>query len=279
MLRTALQPRWLSLLALVFVVCVGFGWLGAWQLGVAQDRATAQARERAASSPTAPLAQVLSPQRGFPTEADARSVVASGRYDPSRQVLVGGRLQQGRPGWWVVAALRTDTGAWLPVVRGWVPAPQDPAASASRTPAGAVRVTGVLQPDEAPPSDPVTLTGDQVASLDAAELAGRWGTPIYNGFLVTTVELDDTGAAVGAGAPQPVRVPPPGPQPSGLNWRNAAYAVQWWVFAGFAVLLWWRMVRQAAQGTAATAAQGTAATAAQGTAATAAQDDKERTCP
>ena len=31
---------------------------------------------------------------------------------------------------------------------------------------------------------------------------------------------------------------------TGLQWRNAAYAVQWWVFALFALWLWWRMVRE-----------------------------------
>ena len=28
-----------------------------------------------------------------------------------------------------------------------------------------------------------------------------------------------------------------------LQWRNAAYAVQWWIFALFALWMWGRMVR------------------------------------
>lgn len=28
-----------------------------------------------------------------------------------------------------------------------------------------------------------------------------------------------------------------------LNWRNAAYAVQWWLFSLFVVWFWWRMLR------------------------------------
>jgi len=31
--------------------------------------------------------------------------------------------------------------------------------------------------------------------------------------------------------------------PTGLTWRNAAYALQWWVFGLFAAYMWWRMVR------------------------------------
>jgi hypothetical protein len=34
--------------------------------------------------------------------------------------------------------------------------------------------------------------------------------------------------------------------------RNYAYALQWWIFSGFAVLLWLRVVRDAAQPTTAT---------------------------
>jgi cytochrome oxidase assembly protein ShyY1 len=45
-------------------------------------------------------------------------------------------------------------------------------------------------------------------------------------------------------AAQPERVPAPQPQRSGLAWRNLAYALQWWVFAAFALVLWWKMVRQ-----------------------------------
>ena len=38
-------------------------------------------------------------------------------------------------------------------------------------------------------------------------------------------------------------MPPPSLVGSGLSWRNAAYALQWWVFALFAGYMWWRMVR------------------------------------
>ncbi len=38
------------------------------------------------------------------------------------------------------------------------------------------------------------------------------------------------------------RVPPPD-LPSGYTLRNFAYALQWWVFAIFALWMWWKMVR------------------------------------
>lgn len=244
MLRTALQPRWLALLGAVVVVAVVFGWLGSWQLGVARDRGAEQARREVAARPAVAIEQVLQPQQPFPTAADGRRVVVKGRYDPQRQVLVAHRLQRGVDGWWVVGALRTDAGGWLPAVRGWVPRPDDPRAAPAGTPAGAVEVRGVLQPDDAPVEDAEPLPDGQLAALDAADLVNRWGSPIYNGFVVVASETTPTTAPTTAPGAQPERVPPPRPQPGGLAWRNAAYAVQWWVFAGFAFVLWWKMVRQ-----------------------------------
>ena len=37
------------------------------------------------------------------------------------------------------------------------------------------------------------------------------------------------------------RVPPPD-LPSGVTLRNAAYALQWWVFAVCVLWMWWKMV-------------------------------------
>jgi cytochrome oxidase assembly protein ShyY1 len=235
----------LVLLLVVLVVCAGFGWLGSWQLGVAKHRGEQQALREARSQTRVPIDEVLVPQQSFSAKADGRRVSAQGTFDPAKQVLVTGRVQpggDGSVGWWVVGALRTTAGAWLPVVRGWVPRPDNPAASPASAPSGTVTVEGVLQPDE-PAGGAAVLPEGQLATIDVAELVNRWGTPIYNGFLVATGQHAD----VPSEAPQPAPVPPPQPQPEGIAWRNAAYAVQWWVFAAFALVMWGKMVQQAAR--------------------------------
>jgi len=236
-LKTALQPRWLALLAVVLVLCAVFAWLGSWQLGVAQSKGAVQAARERQAQPQRPVDQVLSPQQPFTSDLDGRKVTATGEYDAGKQVLVPGRLQRGVTGWWVVTALRTSSGL-LPVVRGWVPSPAHPAAAASAVPTGPVSLRGVLQPDDGAPSEVSALPAGQLAQIDAADLVNRWGSPIYNGYVLLAGQQ---GAVSG---PQPEPVPVPRPASPGIAWRNAAYAVQWWVFAGFAVLLWWKMVRQ-----------------------------------
>jgi len=84
----------------------------------------------------------------------------------------------------------------------------------------------------------------QVASLSVAELINRWDVPSYSGFLVGTgftVAGKDLGTATEGTAMQPVVVEPQ-PQETPVNWMNIFYAVEWVVFAGFAIFLWWRLV-------------------------------------
>ncbi|MEI2648420.1 MAG: hypothetical protein V9G15_05285 [Dermatophilaceae bacterium] len=53
-------------------------------------------------------------------------------------------------------------------------------------------------------------------------------------------DIGPAGSATSAGMME--RVPPPD-LPSGVTLRNAAYALQWWIFALFALWMWWKMVR------------------------------------
>src|SRR4051794_41519409 len=124
--------------------------MGSWQLGVARDKGAEQARREVVNSPRVPMEQVLQPQQGFPVLADGRRVDVRGEYDPGRHVLVSGRLQHGVSGWWVVTAVRTSAGAWLPVVRGWGPSPGAPAASPHPGPARPGGVGGGPQTDRPP---------------------------------------------------------------------------------------------------------------------------------
>ncbi|HET7660047.1 MAG TPA: SURF1 family protein [Oryzihumus sp.] len=237
MLRTALRPRWLGLLALVVVVMVTFTMLGLWQLNVARDKGRAEAVKAAPKRPVAALTTVVRPQAQFPADGSGRRVTATGRYDAAGQVLVTPRLLDGRRGYWVVTPLVVDgTGARLAVVRGFV---TDPAA-ATRPPAtGPVTVTGSLAPAESPSDVGAALPDGQLGSVDLAHLVNRWGGQIYNAFVFATAERPD----VTTGTAGIVRVPPPPPAGGGLALRNAGYAVQWWVFALFALYMWWRMVR------------------------------------
>jgi cytochrome oxidase assembly protein ShyY1 len=245
-LRTALKPRWLALFALLVLIIVTFAELGLWQLHVAQDKGLAEALRKAHEARPVMVDAVVRPHQPFPNAASARPVIAIGSYAADGQVLVGPRRLDDREGYWVVTPLVVDgTGARLAVVRGFVA----DAADAGTPPQEPVQVTGALAPGESPAQEQPSPTGAKepvLGALDLAVLVNRWPGELYNAFVFAQGEQQvATRAAVVPGTGLE-RVPPP-QVTGGIKWRNAAYALQWWVFAAFAAFMWVKMVREDAR--------------------------------
>jgi cytochrome oxidase assembly protein ShyY1 len=245
-LRTALKPRWLGLFALLVVIVAACVQLGLWQLHVAQDKGLADALRKAHEARPALVDTVIRPHQPFPNAQSGRAVTAIGEYAADDQFLVGPRRLGGRTGFWVVTPLVvTETGARLAVVRGFATDPARPMAP----PTGEVAVDGSLAPGESPSSPPPGLPAwprEARGSIDLSVLVNDWPGEVYNAFVFAQAEKSVTGA--GIAVPDGLeRVPPP-EVTGGLKWRNAAYALQWWIFGGFAAFMWWRMVRDDAEG-------------------------------
>ena len=242
MFRTALKPRWLALLVVVLLAATGMAWLGQWQLDRARERSVAAERARLPRDPVE-LSGVLRARRTFPGSAADELIVATGHWDPEHQVLVTPREQNGATGMWVLTPLRLTDGSAVPVVRGWVSGPDDPAAA----PPGdeEVRVTGRLRPSEPPaehePGEGSGLPAGQLERVAVPLLIQQWPYPLLTGYVVQTAVTPPAAAP----APRPV---PAEPQGGGLALQNLSYALQWWLFAGCGLFLWWRLVRDDHQG-------------------------------
>ncbi|MCL3859949.1 SURF1 family protein [Actinotalea sp. K2] len=244
-LRTALTPRMLVLLVLLLAAAAVCGRLGVWQLDRAQVRGEAAARAEVAA--VEPLDDVLAPQTTFRGDLVGRQVTVSGQFEGTT-LLVPGRALDGETGYLLLDALRVApvtgtagtgeaaSGPVLAVVRGWVD--ETAARDVPRPPAGEVDLLGYLQAGEA--AGERGLPPGQVEAVSPAQLVNRWGGPIYSGYLVLVEPLPGQSAEVAL-------LPPPGGGGGGLDLQNLAYAVQWWIFGGFAVLLWLRMVRDEAR--------------------------------
>lgn len=235
MLRTLRRPRWLLLLGVLVVIVVAFVRLGAWQLNVAQDRTVTERLEEQASRPTVAVTELLEPHQRFPQDGSGRSVTATGSYDSTRQFLVPERVLEGRQGYWVLTPLVLEDGGVLPVMRGFVDTP----AAADTPPPVPVTVTGTLAPGEAPAE--TALPAGQRGSIDLAALANEWPEELYNAFVFAAAENPTlTGATVTV-------VPAPTFTDGSLDWRNLGYALQWWVFAAFACLMFYRFLADASR--------------------------------
>ena len=248
------------LLLLVFLAAAAVcARLGVWQLDRAHERgdladsqAAIEEAAQVADEGPAGLGLLLPPQTTFPGDLVGRQTWVEGEYDPAQQLLVAGRALDGRTGYLVLTPLRvSDDGtagaSWqalsgapvVPVVRGWVPS-ADSAVPAP--PGGTVRVTGYVQASEA--TGEGGLPAGQTDAISSAALAGQWGGPIYSGYVV--LSASDPGQDAGLSLL---------PRPSieggdGLDLQNLFYALQWWIFGGFAVMLWLRLVRDEARGAA-----------------------------
>ncbi|WP_241977166.1 MULTISPECIES: SURF1 family protein [unclassified Cryobacterium] len=236
-----LRPRWVLALLLALGVAAAFAILGQWQLERAIDSGEVVQRT---TETVLPLADVVQPGGAAPTKATGQMVRASGAFVPGDDQLVSDRFNGGTSGFWVVGHFVTDTdSASIPVARGWAADEDDAravmAALATDAPGQAATITGRFVPAEAPEvpgdgRDPHTMT-----TVSPAALLNLWAEyteqPVYSGYLV------DTDAADGLTV---IDSPVPGDDVE-LNWLNIFYALEWAVFAGFAVFLWYRLVRDA----------------------------------
>lgn len=240
--RVARSPRMLGLLAVLLAAAVVCGLLGAWQLDRARTRSAAAQEQRQAQMAAAeavPLADVLAPQTAFDGDLVGRKVSVTGTFEAD-QLLVSGRAHDDVAGALVLTPLRVaGTGAVLPVVRGWVPSGAAPDAA----PAGQVSLVGYLQAGE---SAGAGLAGTTTDAISPAELLHVWAGPIYTGYLVLATS-DPPQPAEAAGGPAVLG--PPRLADTGPNLQNVLYALEWFVFGGFAVFLWWRTVLDEARGT------------------------------
>jgi cytochrome oxidase assembly protein ShyY1 len=246
-LKTALKPRWIA--GLVFAIAISgvFVLLSQWQFGRSTQP---EVPVSTTTEQVKPLTAVLQPGDFFHGSVADQMISATGSYDPQKQVLVPDRLDDGAKGYWIVSAFAvkdapvlTGAGAsaqtWIPVARGWVADPADAVAP----PSGILELTGRLLPSEAPL--PRTDPGPGRASAaSVAELINIWDVSSYPGFVAASSERagsTEVGAAA-SGDIKPLRV---GPQPPAqkVNWLNLFYSVEWVVFAGFALFIWWRLVK------------------------------------
>ena len=175
----------------------------------------------------------------FEAEFSNRPVTVTGRYAADRTILVVDRRLGDRAGSWVVTPLVTDGGT-VAVLRGFVDGlPSTPPAA----PEGVVTVTGSLGPTESP---------DRARHCRPPS-AGRstWRPSSTSGPVTSTTSScwrrtrpmpPHRPSAAPLATPGLTRVPPPDVD-TPLNLRNAAYAVQWWVFGLFAIWMWWKMFR------------------------------------
>lgn len=218
----------IGLITLGSLIAVGMAVLGIWQLRVYEQQG-AQASAARAAAPPVELTTVA-PAASRVSDGYGRSVRLTGTYDPDLQALV--RLAGSSDRLRVVTGMRQTDGSTVAVVRGLVPAAT---LTAPPPPAGELTQVGVLLPSEAAGTEaPAAGPGGVLASVRVPLLAQTWPPPMVDGYVV----LSAADARAGGLAPPPLVLP----EGQG-RFRNGTYAVQWWIFGGFALWMSIRIAR------------------------------------
>jgi cytochrome oxidase assembly protein ShyY1 len=228
-LALLVRPRfWPGHLAMVVCVAIAAG-LGLWQYDAWHQHRADAARDLASNPPVA-LGTVMTGDSPFPGRSVGQPVTFTGHW-VGDNIYVSDRVRDGRRGYWVVTALLVDrTRSAMPVVRGWWPT------TALPTPTGETSVTGWLEPTEG--SGPIDENAHDhvIPMMRIASLVEHVDADLYSGFVIAR-EIPTQ-----EGIPYVPAVSRPGVSAfTGL--RNFFYAVEWWVFGGFALFIWVRWCR------------------------------------
>jgi surfeit locus 1 family protein len=235
MWQVARRGRWIAMLVLSLVISGIFAWLGHWQI----ERSIESGQ---VSNPETETVKVLSdvtePQTPFYDRVGGQMVTVTGEFAPDDFRVVSDRVNGGEVGYWLIGRFVDDAnGASTAVALGWSSDEADATEAMSDVPVGSeLTLTGRYSPSEAPSDGDFENGRETVVSL--AALVNEWTGfegDVYGGYVV---------AADSWGALQQIDSPAPGSDVS-LNWLNIFYAIEWVVFAGFAIFLWFRLVRDA----------------------------------
>ncbi len=202
------------------VAAVVMSMLGLWQAQRSSQVGDGAIAARASEAPV-PLLEWIHPD-GTVADIYGKPVTVTGTYLPAEQLLV--RSEDGTVR--VLTALQVSDGRVVPVVRGTLSASATP----PPPPSGPRTETGLFLPGEADDARPVGA--GELASVRTPLIAQHWPQQVTPGF----VTLDAAGAsAQGLGAAA-VTLPH-----GDKSLQNGSYAIQWWIFAAFALLMSWRL--------------------------------------
>jgi len=228
-LSVARRPRWIGALVLSLAIAAAFAALGQWQL----DRSVQNVAPPHYDTETpVALDTVARPQAPMTDASIGQRITASGTVVPGDFTVLEGRENDGTVGAWLVAHVVTDDGTSLAVGLGWAPDADAAVAAEARVPE-TLDVAGRYLPTESPELNDVESGERRVLSI--GELLNLWADPgpVYAGYVVLAEPTPGLDA---------IHQPPP-TRDTSLNWLNVFYAIEWVVFAGFAVFLWYRLVR------------------------------------
>jgi cytochrome oxidase assembly protein ShyY1 len=212
--ETPVRSPWVPrlIIAVGVVAALIMGWLGLWQAQVFAN----QGKSAAAAITGEPVAALDASVTGDTVGGLwGRTVSVTGHYLPAQQVLVVGKDGSSR----VLTAFQLADERVVAIARGL-------GAGSELPPSGELTQTGVFLPTES--AADWTVPAGAYGSVRLQALAQVWPQALVSGY-VTLGAADAKAQGLSAA---PVVLPKLDGQ-----YRNAGYALQWWAFAAFALVM------------------------------------------
>ncbi|MEO0060552.1 MAG: hypothetical protein RL343_170 [Actinomycetota bacterium] len=214
----AKQPKWIGALFLSLAVAAIFAGLSQWQL----DRA-------------------FTKDNASPTAINIESVNV--QIDTKNVYIVANRLNGSQRGYWLITNSVESSGKNLTIALGWsadLVEVQGERAALLKSGLEKVetKLEGVYIPSEAPLPQ---QSEDIFESLSLAQLVNVYSPDKPAQIEPHILALNGYSQASAWPPLKPINVAYAEAQK--INWLSAFYFAEWLLFAGFAVFLWWRLVK------------------------------------
>ena len=226
--RVATRPKWIGALLLSLMVAAIFAGLGQWQL----DRAFTKDDPKTN------------------TENSSLALVEKKlMLDTQHVYIVDGRLQNGITGYWLISNAKDEKLASTTLALGWTEKLET--AEALRTQLmqsmqaeAFLPVSGYPLPPEGP--QPVDAAKPYLLhSVSLAQLINLYSPEVAiksaHEYLALCACEEQTSFGLSSSDLKPIQVTYRDAEK--INWLSAFYFLEWTLFAGFAVFLWWRLVK------------------------------------
>ena len=216
----ARQPKWIGALVLSLLVAAVFAAFGQWQLE----------RTFTKDQPA---------QQAYNTEE------VSVKIDTKNIYIVSNRLQKGQSGFWLIGNSIDENKKSLTIAFGWSADLAEVQSERSALRASGLekfetRLEGVFIPPEAPLQQQNSLPY-VFDSLSLAQLVNAYSPDKAINSQPEILALN--GSSQASAWPPLQAIDITYDQGQRINWLSAFYFLEWVLFAGFALFLWWRLVR------------------------------------
>jgi surfeit locus 1 family protein len=222
--RVATRPKWIGALLLSLLVAAIFAALGQWQL----DRTFTKDDPKTNS--------------GNPSLAVVEKKLM---LDTAHIYIVDGRVQNGITGYWLIANSKDENLASTTLALGWAERLETVEHLRNQLMQSVqaqafLPISGYPLPPEAPkPAD--AAKPYLLHSVSLAQLINLYSPEEAIDSAPEYLALSAKSSTLGSEGLKPIQVTYRDAEK--INWLSAFYFLEWTLFAGFAVFLWWRLVK------------------------------------